>query len=597
MSTFHFSPRANRANQIHWRPWGETAFAHASEHGKPVLLAISAVWCHWCHVMDETSYSDPSIIERINERFIPVRVDNDQRPDVNARYNMGGWPTTAFLTPDGEVLYGGTYIPPEALRQILERVDALYSDADNRRSIQGQVDEMKAARAARTKTPRGGDVDPQTAELVAQGLWSAFDREYGGFGEEQKFPHLSALHFLLDMCARHQQPRAKEMVQRTLHGMADGGMYDRVQGGFYRYSTTRDFSVPHFEKMLEDNAGLLHACARAGAMFDDGGLRRTATDVKRYLDEHLWVPKRAAYGGSQDADEAYYALDAAARSELAEPYVDPIIYTSWNAQAASALLLSAPLLRGEMGEAVQWTARGLSVLETLWKDLLDDGLMCRYFDGLAHVRGLLADQCWAAWAALAAFQVTGHRSWLERARELIHAADALYDAEAEGYVDRLASTQEPGRVREPVVMFEENAIMARALLHFGAVSGEAHFAERARAMLRRHARDYASEGLFAAAYASAVLDVVEPPVDVHIVGPLSADGTRALREAALDMPSPPMRIDSIDPKEAPTRALEFAAGHPDGTSSAALCSGMTCFARVTTADALITALSGLRLRA
>ena len=123
--TFRFSPRPNRASDIGWRDWGEKAFQEAQVADKPILLAISAVWCHWCHVMDETSYSDPEVIRTINERYVPIRVDNDERPDVNRRYNMGGWPTTAFLTPDGEIVHGGTYIPPDAMRSYVAQVEPL----------------------------------------------------------------------------------------------------------------------------------------------------------------------------------------------------------------------------------------------------------------------------------------------------------------------------------------------------------------------------------------------------------------------------------------------------------------------------------------
>ncbi len=135
MSELHFSPRPNRASEINWRPFSEAAFSEAKSQAKPVLLAISAVWCHWCHVMDETTYSDSGIIEYINEHFVPVRVDNDQRPDVNARYNMGGWPTTALLTPEGEVLHGGTYVPPDALASVLRQIASFYSQAESRLAL------------------------------------------------------------------------------------------------------------------------------------------------------------------------------------------------------------------------------------------------------------------------------------------------------------------------------------------------------------------------------------------------------------------------------------------------------------------------------
>src|SRR6266480_1419843 len=153
---FHFSPRANRAHEIKWREWGEDAFREAKETGKSVLLSLSAVWCHWCHVMDETSYSDEGVISFVNEHFIPVRVDNDQRPDINARYNMGGWPTTAFLTPGGEVMAGMTYIPPEQMRDVLNQVSTYYKD--NKVSIEQKISEVLANRErAANEGADGGD--------------------------------------------------------------------------------------------------------------------------------------------------------------------------------------------------------------------------------------------------------------------------------------------------------------------------------------------------------------------------------------------------------------------------------------------------------
>jgi len=594
MSTLHFSPRKNRAADIHWRAWGDEAFAEAKAQGKPVLLAISAVWCHWCHVMDETTYSVPTIIDHINERFIPVRVDNDQRPDVNARYNMGGWPTTALLTPEGEVLYGGTYIPPEDMDHVLKQIDGFYADAANRLTVAKKVSELRTARQGRARTPRGGELDPNTAAKVFELVWSAFDEEYGGFGTDQKFPHVSALQFALDWWSRHHDERARTIVQKSLHAMAGGGMYDHVQGGFFRYSTTRDFSVPHFEKMLEDLGGLLLATARAGAMFEDAALQAIAVDVKRYLDEHLWNDERGGYGGSQDADEEYYRLDDAGRARLPEPYIDKTLYTSWNAQAARSLLLSALLVESAGTDGAAWSERGIAILDTLWRKLLVDGVMCRYFDGSAHVRGLLVDQVWSAWAALAAFEATGDPRWLNRSRDLIEHAEVLYDEESEGYFDRLTSDDDPGRIAEQIVVLEDNALMARVLLDYAAYSGKMLYADRAQTMLRRFARDYQSQGLFAASYASAVLDVADPPIDVHVVASYDDPLARSLRAAALRVASPPLRVDTLDPQEQPDRAA--ALGYSGAGVTAYLCRGVVCFARITSEDELTAALADVHAR-
>jgi uncharacterized protein YyaL (SSP411 family) len=592
MSCHRFSPRPNRAAEIHWRHWGPQAFEEARTQGKPILLAISAVWCHWCHVMDETTYSDERVIAAINERYIPVRVDNDRRPDVNLRYNMGGWPTTVFLTPEGEVLYGGTYIPPHVMLEILKQVAALYADPANRLSIARRVADLKQVRAARSHDGAGEGLDPRTAHVVRDALWAAYDSRHGGFGNEQKFPHVPALHFLLDDYSRSRDDRAKTMVQHSLHAMAEGGMYDHVAGGFFRYSTTADFSVPHYEKMLEDLAGLLHACARAGAMFSDEALCRVAIDTKRYMDEHLWQPQRGAYGGSQDADEEYYALDAAGRAGRPEPYVDPTIYTAWNAQAARSLLLSAPLLvgAGSLDAEHGWTARALCVLDTLWTRLGADGLFCRYDDGAPHVRGLLADQAWSAWAALAAFSVSGDGLWLQRAGEVVEHCEALYDASARAYADRIPDTGDAGKLAEPVFSFEENSLMAQVVTDYAALSGHARYLERARTLLERWAGEYASFDIFAATYGSAVLNLFEPPIDAIVLGNPQDEAARTLRQAALRVPMPPTRVNSLDPSEDPERAARLGHDGESGITRIYLCRGTTCFAHAASAEELKAAL-------
>src|SRR5581483_150392 len=255
---FHFSPRPNRAHEIGWQPWGEEAFERARREDKPLLLGISAVWCHWCHVMDETTYSDPAVIQLINERFVPVRVDNDERPDINARYNMGGWPTTAFLAPSGDVLAGMTYVPPDQMREILEQVSTYYRD--NRETIEQKLAEINANRdRAASAERRREELSDQVLRDVLHSVQDAYDPVYGGFGNEPKFPHPDAIDLLLHAYLRDGDRDALHMARKTLEYMCRGGTYDQEWGGFYRYSTKRDWSIPHYEKMLEDNALLLRA--------------------------------------------------------------------------------------------------------------------------------------------------------------------------------------------------------------------------------------------------------------------------------------------------------------------------------------------------
>src|SRR2546430_4499047 len=222
--TFRFSPRPNRAAEIGWRPWGEKAFQEAQVADKPVLLAISAVWCHWCHVMDDTSYSDPEVIRMINERYVPIRVDNDERPDVNRRYNMGGWPTTVFLTPDGEIVHGGTYVPPEAMRSYLPQVAELWSS--QRSDLAQRVAELRE-KENEARAPKSGDLSVQIVDQVGSLVRGQYDPQFGGFGREPKFPQPKLLRFLLDEHRRFGYPEIATMLHRTLSAMAAGGMYDQ----------------------------------------------------------------------------------------------------------------------------------------------------------------------------------------------------------------------------------------------------------------------------------------------------------------------------------------------------------------------------------
>jgi uncharacterized protein YyaL (SSP411 family) len=508
---------------------------------------------------------------------------------------MGGWPTTAVLTADGEIVHGGTYIPPEAMLRLLHHIEGFFAEPDNRLELAQRVAEVKSERARRPRKSDSGSVDRETATQVFAMLEERFDADYGGFGDEQKFPQTGTLHFLMDYWSRTRDDRAHGMAVKTLRAMAGGGMYDHVEGGFFRYSTTRDFSVPHFEKMLEDLGGLLLACARSGSAFELEDLGRVAIDTRRYLDDHLWQSNLRAYGGSQDADEIYYSRDASGRAALIAPYVDPTIYTSWNAETARSLLLSGPQLLSLGADAAEWARRGLTVLDTLWSKLLEDGLMCRYFDGRAQMRGLLADQVWSAAAALAAHAVSGEHLWLQRAGDLVRAAEALFDADEGGYRDRLPGDADPGRLSSPAIPFNDNALMAQTLFTYAALTGEESWDLRAGALLGRFREEYRRYEVFAAGYGSAALETLDPPIDVVVVGTPAA--TLGLRQAALRTAAPALRVNPVDPSNAFDAARLERLGYvpsSEGAGVAYLCRAKSCFARVTDASELNAAFASLR---
>ena len=319
---------------IRWQEWGEPAFAQAQRENKPVLLDIGAVWCHWCHVMDRESYDDPAIAAIVNEHFVPVKVDRDERPDIDSRYQVavqavsgqGGWPLTAFLTPDGKPFYGGTYFPPTDGygRPSFRRV--LLSIANAFKEKHGDVVEQagmveSAIVQSESFAGRSGRISATLITTIQESALKMFDPQHGGFGQAPKFPHPSALDLLIDRYAHTQQRSAelssagqpaahapatsdslRNVIVTTLEHMARGGVYDQLAGGFHRYSVDERWVVPHFEKMCYDNSELLknyvHAYQATGEQF----FADVARDIIRWIDECLSDRERGGFYASQDAD-------------------------------------------------------------------------------------------------------------------------------------------------------------------------------------------------------------------------------------------------------------------------------------------------------
>jgi uncharacterized protein YyaL (SSP411 family) len=580
---FHFSPRPNRAHEIRWRPWGPDAFQEAAREGKPILLAISAVWCHWCHVMDETSYSDEQVISLINDRYVPVRVDNDQRPDVNARYNMGGWPSTAFLTPDGEVLAGLTYVPPDQMRQALEQVSAHFRD--NREAIQAKVREIQAGRQRAAASAGGGELSATIVDAVLAAAGDAYDPVYGGFGSAPKFPHSDVLDLLLHVGLRRQDRDLVHMARKTLERMSGGGIFDRAWGGFFRYATNRDWSVPHFEKMLEDNSNLLRNLLRLYRVSGEETHADTARRVVEYMDRWLSDPETGAFYGSQDADEEFYALGAAERERVQAPYVDRTAYTSWNAMAASAYLeASWTLHRPDLAD------RARRALDFLWRECrAPEGGMYRFHDGTPHQPGLLGDQVFTARAFLDAFEVSAEPAYLERAEDMAALlVDRFADGDGGGFYDVWEGHETLGRLGIRQKPLAENAVAAEVFLRLGQLTRRPDYEEAARRTLEGFSGDEEVMGHFAAAYARAVDLLLDPPVEVRIVGDPAQPATAALHIAALALPVAARTVDVLHPSRDAAR-LEALILPAEPSPAAYVCHGTLCSAPVQEAGSLLAA--------
>jgi uncharacterized protein len=298
---------------IHWYPWGNEAFAAAEAADKPVLLDIGAVWCHWCHVMDGESYENPDLASFLNEHFVCIKVDRDERPDVDARYQravqtltrQGGWPLTAFLTPQGQVFFGGTYFPPDGkygrpgFRSVLASVlDAYRSRRDQ---IQAQAQTIRRVLEEDLDEAAPGEVSPEMLDQAVDQMVQVFDPVNGGFGSQPKFPHPGAIALLLHRWYDQPSDQIRSVIERTLQGMARGGMYDQLGGGFHRYSVDARWIVPHFEKMSYDNSELLKVYLDAYALFGNEEYAGVARGVVRWVREVMADPE-GGYAASQDAD-------------------------------------------------------------------------------------------------------------------------------------------------------------------------------------------------------------------------------------------------------------------------------------------------------
>jgi uncharacterized protein len=300
---------------VQWYEWGEEAFAAAKRDNKPMLLDIGAVWCHWCHVMDRESYDDPEVARLVNENFIAVKVDRDERPDIDSRYQVavssisgqGGWPLTAFLTPDGKPFYGGTYFPPEDHygRPSFKRV--LLSIANAYRDKHGDVVEQasmveNAISHSEAFSGHGGELSPQVIDSIIESCLGMFDARNGGFGHAPKFFHPAVIDLVIDQYVRNGNDALRNMFVTSLEHMARGGVYDQLGGGFHRYSVDERWIVPHFEKMSYDNSELLknyvHAFQATGSKF----FADVARDIIRWMDEWLSDREHGGFYGSQDAD-------------------------------------------------------------------------------------------------------------------------------------------------------------------------------------------------------------------------------------------------------------------------------------------------------
>ncbi len=644
-------------NPVDWFPWGEEALAVAETEERPIFLSIGYAACHWCHVMERESFEDEETAAFLNANFVPIKVDREERPDLDAIYmdavqamtGQGGWPLSAFLTPDGRPFFAGTYFPKEAgrglpsFRQVLDAITEAWRTRRPDLEEQGGRIVEAISRTVSVADPE----EPLTDEISTGALATlrdAFDTRWGGFGVAPKFPQPMTLEFVLRMAVRGK-PDALEMLTTTLDRIASGGIYDHVGGGFARYSTDAAWHVPHFEKMLYDNAQLAQLYVRAWLFTREDRYRRVATETLDYLLREM----RHSEGGffsSQDADsegvegrffawtweelvdligadaaEAFGATPAgnwegtnvlwlpegsepsgldlsAARRALFEarqarvrPGTDDKVLTAWNAMAIMAL--------AEAGRAFA-EPRFIEAAENCGRFVLknlrraDGRLLRSWREGVPGRAGFCDDHTLLASACLTLFSTTGTVDWFREAVVLLDAAIELFlDAERGGFFQ--TGSDDDRLVLRPKELYDNavpsgNSVAAEVLQRVALLSGDSDREQIGVAALRL-VRDVLGRAPTAFGHALCALDLyLGPSREVAIVGNLEDERTRSLVDEvhrARFLPNAVVALAAPRDEDA-TEAVALLRDRPQvgGLPTAYVCERFTCRLPVTTPEDL-----------
>ena len=622
-------------NPVDWYPWGEEAFEKARGEDCPILLSIGYSACHWCHVMEHESFEDEGTARLMNERFVSVKVDREERPDVDALYmdavvaltGHGGWPMTVFLTPQGEPFFGGTYYPPEPRHGMPAFTDVLTAIADLYRDQRGSAASAASqlVEALRSSAEVRPSDDPLTESVLGEAsraLRRQFDAEWGGFGGAPKFPPASSLEFLLRMHLRGDDG-ALPMVVKTLDAMAAGGMYDLLGGGFHRYSVERTWLVPHFEKMLYDNALLAPAYLHAWVVTGEERYRRVTEETLDYVLRELALPE-GGLASAQDADTEgvegltfTWTVDEGVPEELLQPFedgrsiirgeVDEELRTrlfelreqrpkparddkaiaSWNGLALAALAEA-----GRRLERPDYLEAAVGVAEFLLGPLSDarGRLFRSYREGRAKTTGFLEDYADVANGLLELHVATGELRWLVEANRLARLAVELFGDDERGgfFITPADGEQLIARQKS----FDDNpspsgnSMLASVLLKLARIYGDTELERRAVGVFRLVHRAL-SRAPQAFGHALCALDLhFSPPRELAIVGPADTEVARAALR-----PFDPNSVVAFGPADG-VPLLE-GKGFVDEKPAVYVCQNFACQAPVTEPENLSKTLTNL----
>ena len=494
---FRFSPNLNSAHRIPWLDWGEAAFDRARAQNKPVMLFLGAFWCGVCQRMDETTFSDTETIALLNAYFIPVRVEDAQRPDIDVRYNRNGWPTIVFLSGEGDYLASVNYLSPRDFSDVLVRVHVGY---------QQREPAVAAGEGAPGALPGDTEPPPEAAGEIAEIIWSLADPVHGGYESERKFPHCEANELLLRHYAATSNAGYLNHVRLTLYNMHQSKTHD-LEGGFFRYSSKPDWSEPHHEKLLSDHAGLLGNALHVFELTGEPFFREVAEEILDYLDTGFGDPAEPYFHGCRDYIRITPGRDRPPGSVLHRnrgmfSITDPWLYTDANARAVAACLRAARTLGRE-----DWKERALTTLRFLLERCLDrSGCMAHYFDDAPRLPGLLTDQVLMGRALADGFEATGEPVLLEHAESLADFIRNRLTNPAGGYFD--IAEKGPAFLRYPLTLVTENGLAARFFLRLHGLTADSEHLDAARWALKCYHGDFTDHGVHAAEYGIAMADYI-----------------------------------------------------------------------------------------
>jgi uncharacterized protein len=658
----------HKHNPVHWQPWSEETLAAAKAADKPILLSIGYAACHWCHVMAHESFENPQIAERMNELFVNIKVDREERPDLDAIYQhalalmgeQGGWPLTMFLTPDGEPFWGGTYFPPEqrwgrpGFPQVLEALSEAY--ARDHDKVAKNVIALREALQRLGRPERGTAIGPELLDRMAERLLREVDQLYGGIGSAPKFPQTSILEFLWRAWKRTRQAPYRDAVVKSLDAMCQGGIYDHLGGGFARYSTDARWLVPHFEKMLYDNAELVELMTLVWEETRKPLYRDRIAETLGWVIREMLAPE-GGFASSLDADSEheegkFYVwteaeIDAVLgeRSALFKRFYDVTPEGNWEGKtiinrsnahepadeetehelaACRALLFQASARRARPGwddkvladwnglmiaamadaglvfERPEWIETARRAFDFIGRQMTDAGgrLLHSWREGRARHPASVDDYANLCRAALALHEATGDENFLIQTRDWLAILDQHYWEDATGGYF-FAANDTKGLIARVKTAADSavpagNGTLVAVLTRLAILTGEEKYRRRAEAIVETFSGEIA-RNFFPLATLLNNIEVLEKPLQVVVVGEKSDPAFGSLLRTVYGVSLPNRVVLTLAPGGSlPANHPAFGKGAVDGKPAAYVCEGPVCSLPITEAESLLETLARVR---